>query len=549
VLALAEARRSALYAAIIRLEEANAALRKRRALAPLERRTERAMRSAFRQQGRAFLARLALLKPYFPPAIREEAAPVPWEGAFDEAALSTIQAFGAPLDEVTTQALAAGTRAAVADLSIEGSFGLEHPAAVDYLRRRGAERVTQITDTTRSRLRTLLGQAADEGWSYDRTAREIRKQYAGFSATRARNIAVFELGDAYEHGNVLVARDLQDGGLAMEKSWLTVGDDRVRPDHRANQGQGWIPLDDAFGSGDDRPPADPGCRCTLLMRRRPDEVRLPEVPPVPSDDDLGKFASLADATRWAEARYPGVSWDFEGAHVDAINPTLAQFHKLAQEYPEVSARLRYVGTYGDIAKRRATPYKSGYDWGDSAAYAHAGNDGTYIGLNPRWYGDAPGFRDSLAYGAKTKWAIGDDIDSVMTHEFGHHVHNWLLSRHKESLVRTVGASGDGVVGDITRQFMDTNRATKALSQYATTNEKESFAEGFAWLYHGTGRKPAYVAKQEALLEATAPAKTLKDGEWRWIQDVPLADRADASAEMQATLTPLYKRLGIKAWWM
>jgi hypothetical protein len=266
--------------AIDALVEANAALRKRRALAKPERTLAAAMHTAFRAQERAFLARLALIRGRFSPApLREAILDLPWEPLFDEAAQATVQAFAAPLDAAAAQALSSGMLAAVADLSIEGSFGLEHPAAVDYLARRGAERVGQITNTTRTRLRSLLGQAADEGWSYDRTAREIRKQYAGFSATRARNIAVYELGDAYEHGNVLVARDLQDGGLAMEKSWLTVGDDRVRPDHRANQGQGWIPLDDTFGSGDDRPPADPGCRCTLLMRRRPDERSADALPP------------------------------------------------------------------------------------------------------------------------------------------------------------------------------------------------------------------------------------------------------------------------------
>jgi hypothetical protein len=363
---LAEARRAAVSAAIVRIEEANAKVRKRRALAPLERSVEAAMRRAFRAQGRAFLARLALLKPLFPPggngsgaieagyrshAVREVASPVPWEPAFDEAALATIQAFSQPLDEVTAQALASGTKAALADLAVGGSFSLEHPAAVDYLRRRGAERVGQITDTTRTRLRTLLTQAADEGWSYDRTAREIRKRYAGFSATRARNIAVFELGDAYEHGNVLVARDLQDGGLAMEKSWLTVGDDRVRPDHRANQGQGWIPLDDAFGSGDDRPPADPGCRCTLLMRRRPDERRQePTVDATPAgrfdiDNFEFSFADVDRLNRHMDAQYGAWMANADADELEAVR------HYKGAGYSMMNAYLRGRRSGGQLYMR------------------------------------------------------------------------------------------------------------------------------------------------------------------------------------------------------
>jgi hypothetical protein len=279
--------RAPLVEAIDRLLESNAALRKRRALAPVERRVTAAMSKAFRAQGRAFLTRLALVRGNFPRGgngstaqeavyrspgngsapredcyrspVREVAAPVPWEPAFDEAALATLQAFADPLDAAAAEALAAGGQAGIADLALDTAFDLEHPAAVDYLRRRGAERVTAISDTTRTRLRTLLTQAASDGWGYDRTGREIRRLYRDFSVTRARNIAVFELGSAYEAGNMLVARDLQDGGVPMEKSWLTVGDHKVRPDHRANQAQGWIPLDSSFQDGSDRPPADPGC--------------------------------------------------------------------------------------------------------------------------------------------------------------------------------------------------------------------------------------------------------------------------------------------------
>jgi SPP1 gp7 family putative phage head morphogenesis protein len=257
--------------AIDHLIEANVAVRKRRALAKLERQLAAAMQRAFRAEERAFLTRLARLEPLFAPAVREAAEVVDWEPIFDEAALATLQAFAQPIDEFAARALEAGILAMIAELGLEVSFPLEHPAAVAYLREHGATQVARIRNTTRDTLRRILGQAAEEGWSYNRTAKAIRERYRNFSKERAKNIAVFELGDAYEHGNMLVARDLQVGGLEMQKSWLTVGDDRVRPDHRGNQAQGWIPLDDAFADGTNRPPTDPRCRCTLLMRRKPDE--------------------------------------------------------------------------------------------------------------------------------------------------------------------------------------------------------------------------------------------------------------------------------------
>jgi len=50
---------------------------------------------------------------------------------------------------------------------------------------------------------------------------------------------------------------------AKYKLWMTVGDDRVSEECRANQAQGPIPLADAFPSGHMNPPCHPNCRCTL----------------------------------------------------------------------------------------------------------------------------------------------------------------------------------------------------------------------------------------------------------------------------------------------
>ena len=269
--------------AIDRLIEANAPLRKQTALAKPERKLTAAMARAFRAEERAFLARLKQRQAAFPSeSLREVAERIDWEDLYDDAATETQLKFAEPLDEFSAKLLQAGMTAAATELDLETTFDLAHPEAVAYLEQKGADRVTKIRDTTRDRLRTLLTRAADEGWSYARTAREISALYRSMAGpqrgvaqvshlrSRAEAIAVFELGDAYEHGNMLVAKDLQASGLEMQKKWLSVGDDRVRPEHRANQEQGWIPLDDAFQDGNDRPPSDPGCRCTLLMRRKPD---------------------------------------------------------------------------------------------------------------------------------------------------------------------------------------------------------------------------------------------------------------------------------------
>jgi hypothetical protein len=490
-------RLTTLAEAIDRLTEANAARRKRRALAKPERTLAAAMHTAFRAQERAFLARLALIRGRFSPApLREAILDLPWEPLFDEAAQATVQAFAAPLDAAAAQALSSGMLAAVADLSIEGSFGLEHPAAVDYLRRRGAERVGQITNTTRTRLRSLLEQAADEGWSYDRTAREIRKQYAGFSATRARNIAVYELGDAYEHGNVLVARDLQDGGLAMEKSWLTVGDDRVRPDHRANQGQGWIPLDDTFGSGDDRPPADPGCRCTLLMRRRPGEGRAEIVPDPVADGPLPftRSATVAEARERAMAAGAQLLPQTDKEAVETIIDALMRQDARFAGDPVLQKKVR--ANWTRMLKGNVTPIEDQAFIDVQDALTYNRRNRLYNQFIDR-YGEEPvilripgpesatgagaqhyngfvfyykgkfydGWADITAPypGAPTAAAWGG-MPSMLRHEYGHRIYNAL----------------DGEQGREWLRLLPEDATIKRdLTRYAATNDSETFTELFA----------------------------------------------------------------------
>ena len=132
--------------------------------------------------------------------------------------------------------------------------------------------MTKINDTTRSYLNAMISQAVDEGWSYDRLSNAIGSRFTEFATggdnPRSRRVAVYELGDAYEEGTQLAAKELQAAGLEMEKKALTAGDDRVRPSHEDNASAGWIPLDDEFPSGDMRFPSDPGCRCTTLYRRK-----------------------------------------------------------------------------------------------------------------------------------------------------------------------------------------------------------------------------------------------------------------------------------------
>jgi SPP1 gp7 family putative phage head morphogenesis protein len=200
-------------------------------------------------------------------------------------------------------------------------------------------------------------------------------------------------------------------------------------------------------------------------------VSIPTPAPVPQIVP-GTFKDIAEAEAGMETLYPNIKFDFTDAHIDAINPTAAQFHKLAQDWPEVAARFQYIGTYGnktkivesghspDLAKDR----KGNFD----GEIAHAFPNGKRMGLNPKFFSDPAAFLKEMERGEQSGFFApgGNKIEYVMTHEFGHMVDFWLRD----------------VKYNYKFKFAVDNNETR-VSHYAKENDKEAFAETFAGLEH------------------------------------------------------------------
>mgnify|MGYP000947853044 CR=1 FL=1 len=252
-----------------RLIEADAGDRKQRALAPIERRLRRAAAKAFRVQERAFLRRFARLRMQFPPELREAPPSDQWGPLWEETETETGALWRNPAEDAISDSLATGAAHAAGDAAawgIEGTFNLPNPEAVEYLRTAPLNLTKFVNDTSREQVRAVLVQAADEGWGYTKTTKELRTLFAGMRRHRAETIAITETGQAYEVGNRSV-RARVHAQLPLEKSWLTVGTENVCPICRGNEGEGWIPFDQLFQSGHDHPVGHARCRCTSLARR------------------------------------------------------------------------------------------------------------------------------------------------------------------------------------------------------------------------------------------------------------------------------------------
>lgn len=213
------------------------------------------MYSALRKQRTSFLKRnLSKLKKLY------EASPDV------NRILSTLPPIklNAKVQKIITKAASAGADHSAGQLGIS-PFPKVPQRVKDYVAEHSLEQVGKdLDETTVSELRTILENGLKEEKPFSTIVNEI-KQAGAFSRDRAQTIAVTEVGNAFSQGTLGVAKDLQDEGLDMEKSWLAEND--ACPICSENADEEWIDVDDDFPSGDDAPLAHPNCLCALLVRR------------------------------------------------------------------------------------------------------------------------------------------------------------------------------------------------------------------------------------------------------------------------------------------
>lgn len=213
-----------------------------------------------------------------------------WERYLTSAQIVAYLAWEDGLEELIAEVMQLGMDDAVETRPLEESvysgiaFDLNNPRARSYLKMFAADLVTRVNQTTKDHIRELLLEGAEERWSYDKLAQELSTHYRQFRVgkpqlhirSRAHLIAITEIGQAYSQGNWIVGNALHERGTPMEKRWDTMGDDRVSDGCAENERAGWIPYDEEFPSGHDRPLRFPGCRCGLQMRPAKDPTRSRE---------------------------------------------------------------------------------------------------------------------------------------------------------------------------------------------------------------------------------------------------------------------------------
>ena len=180
------------------------------------------------------------------------------------------------LDEFVEELTKAYAASFVAEFPA-GPMGIVQREAEEWARTRGAEQIVNITNTTRDRVREVVGNALRDGQSVGSIVKEI-KVLDALSPEKARVIARTETATALGRG----AKGAAIAQERDEKRWVTQGDDGVSDHCLDNEGQGWIAIGDNFQSGVDTIPQHPNCRCNVRYRTSElgadVEIPFPDIP-------------------------------------------------------------------------------------------------------------------------------------------------------------------------------------------------------------------------------------------------------------------------------
>ena len=164
------------------------------------------------------------------------------------------------LDEFVEELTKAYAASFVAEFP-EGPMGIVQREAEEYARTRGSQQIVAITNTTRERVRAIVGQSIMEGERMSVLAERIAGDHV-FSPDRAMVIARTETATALGQG----AKGAAIAQERDEKRWVTQGDDDVSDDCLLNENEGWIQIGDNFQSGVETIPQHPNCRCNVRYR-------------------------------------------------------------------------------------------------------------------------------------------------------------------------------------------------------------------------------------------------------------------------------------------
>jgi len=168
---------------------AKAAVRRRdRELKKVADKLEKVLARQFRKQGRLFIEELdERYRQSWETALGEaknRSAMPGWQDAWERVVKATLSGFIQPLYEAIAGVFKFGGDEQFRDFSLDLSFHLSDPKAVDYLDNRAATRIAGINETSKAEVRDLLAGAMEKGWGYNKMAKALKERFKEFAVGR-----------------------------------------------------------------------------------------------------------------------------------------------------------------------------------------------------------------------------------------------------------------------------------------------------------------------------------------------------------------------------
>lgn len=197
--------------------------------------------------------------------------------------------------------------------------------AREWYRFEGAQRVQEVSNTTKSIIEKALSDGFAEELTQTQIAKNIKERTGGaIGKRRAQTIARTETHAAANFASNRIAEEV--GANSMLKRWVSADDDRTRPHHREMNGKE-VGINDLFivpykgipykmaYPGDPRGGAGNviNCRCVVAYHLPEDEIKDPKVE---------QEQTWGDATQ-EEIVFHKESWGTEPAIREAISATKA----------------------------------------------------------------------------------------------------------------------------------------------------------------------------------------------------------------------------------
>jgi SPP1 gp7 family putative phage head morphogenesis protein len=388
------------------------------------------------------------------------------------------------------------------------AFNVHNLEAENWFNTAALQFATPINQTSKDEIAGLLQQGEMEGWTISKmqsTMTDLFTQWTngtGDAATfagerlppyRTEMIARTVSMQSYNAGS----SELYKQAGVEQQEWVATNDNRTRESHAAANGQ-VVDMDTPFdvgGSqllfpGDDSLGADAGeivnCRCTTVPiipegglntgdesdYAEPEEAVTSPINAKTPDE----WTSIADAKAWMKEAHPGLEFHWSNnANLDMTRRSIEQFELLSNKYPEVTADM---DTFRTISRRLAEQDYPGMSSGAAAYYDpnySKHGRGLYIiddQLRSEQY-QTPG------YGG---WLVQDTTKSegLVTHEFGHGLHFYLMDQSGQYFEDGYAADGFGSVSQTARAWgLNTILSDPTqLSKYGMSNQFENFAETF-----------------------------------------------------------------------